>query len=111
MSEATCLGYIRRFYDALEPWETAAKEHLLTRRALHADKAGFGVNKKTQWLQAITDGSLKLKFLHRKRGKDAIDFFGIIRVYTDVLVHDCWASYFAYFQHKHQVCDTNERMR
>ena len=25
LSDATCLDYIRRIYDALEPWETAAK--------------------------------------------------------------------------------------
>ena len=59
LSEATCLGYIQRIYDSLEPWdvEAAAKEHLLTRPALHADETGFRDNKKTQWLHITTDGS------------------------------------------------------
>ena len=47
LSEATCLGYIQRLYDSFEPWEAAAKEHLLTRPALHVDETGFRVNKKT----------------------------------------------------------------
>ena len=104
LSKATCLGYIDRLCDALEPWESAAKKHL-TRSALHADETGFRVNKKTQSLYVITDGSLTLiKFLHRKRGKESVESFGIIPVYTVVLIHDCWASYFAYTQCKHQVC-------
>ena len=81
LSEATCLGYIQRLYDLLEPWEAAAKEHLLTRPALHVDETGFRVNKKNWWLHVTSDGSLTLKFLHRKRGKEAIDSFGIIPFY------------------------------
>ena len=29
MSQATCLGYIDRLYDSLEPWEADAREHLV----------------------------------------------------------------------------------
>ena len=29
MSQVTCLGYIDQLYDALEPWEADAKEHLV----------------------------------------------------------------------------------
>ena len=57
LSEATCLGYIQRLHDSLEPWEAAAKEHLLTRPALHVDETGFRVGKKNQWLHVATDGS------------------------------------------------------
>ena len=58
LSEATCLDYIQRLYDSLEPWEAAAKEHLLTRPALHVDETGFRVNKENQWLHVVTDDSL-----------------------------------------------------
>ena len=107
LSEATCLGYIDRLYDLLEPWEAAAKEHLLTRPALHVDETGFRVNKKNWWLHVTSDGSLTLKFLHRKRGKEAIDSFGIIPFYAGVLIHDRWAPYFAYKLCKHQVCGSH----
>ena len=107
LSEATCLGYIQRFHDSLEPWEAAAKEHLLTRPALHVDETGFRVNKKNWWLHVATDGSLTLKYLHRKRGKEAIDAFGIIPFYSGTLIHDRWAAYFAYDLCKHQVCESH----
>ena len=104
LSEATCLGYVRRLRDALGPWEEAAVAHLLERPALHADETGFRVDGKTQWLHVPADGSLTLKFLHRKRGREAIDEIGIIPRYAGVLVHDCWASYFAYDRCRHQLC-------
>ena len=107
MSQATCLGYIDQLYDVLEPWEAAAKEHFLTRPALHADETGFRVNQKNQWLHVTSDGFLTIKFLHSKRGKEAIDSFGIIPFYTGTLIDDRWASYFAYKLCKHQVCGSH----
>ena len=107
LSEATCLGYVRRLHDALQSWEEAAIAHLLERPALHADETGFRVDGRTQWLHVVTDGSLTLKFLHRKRGREAIEEIGIIPRYTGTLVHDCWASYFAYDQCRHQLCGSH----
>ena len=104
ISEATCLNYIRRLHDALEAWEQAAIERLLTRPALHADETGMRVDGKNHWLHIITDGSLTLKFLHRKRGAEAIDDIGIIPRFTGTLIHDCWASYFSYDKCRHGLC-------
>ncbi len=107
LSEATCLGYVRRLHDALASWEHAAIAHLLERPALHADETGFRVDGKTQWLHVVTDGAVTLKFLHRKRGKEAIEDIAIIPRYTGTLIHDCWASYFAYDQCSHQLCGSH----
>ena len=107
ISEATFLSYIERIYDSLQPWKAGAKKQLLTRPALHVDETGFRVDKKNWWLHVATDGSLTLKYLHRKRGKEAIDAFGIIPFYFGVLIHDRWGSYFLYDQCKHQVCGSH----
>ena len=107
LSEATCLGYVRRLDDALMPWEEAAVAHLLERPALHADETGFRVDGKNHWLHVLTDGSLTLKFLQPKRGREAIDEIGVIPRYAGVLVHDCWASYFAYDRCRHQLCGSH----
>ena len=88
LSEANCLNYIQRLHDALEPWEVGTREYLLTRPSLHVNETGLNVNKKTLWTRVVTYGFVTIKFLHRKRGKEAIDFFGIIPVYTGTLVHD-----------------------
>ena len=107
LSEATCLGYVRRLHDALQSWEDAAIEHLLKRPALHVDETGFRVDGKTQWLHVATDGALTLKFVHPKRGGEAIEDIGIIPRYTGTLVHDCWGAYFVYDQCTHQLCGSH----
>ena len=107
LSEATCLGYIQRLHDALEPWEAGTKKYLKTRPALHVDETSLKVNKKNHWMHVVTNGFVTLKYLHRKRGKEAIDFFGIIPFYIGTLIHDRWAAYFSYFLCKHQVCGSH----
>ena len=68
---------------------------------------GFRVNKSIWWLHVVTDGFVTLKYLHRKRGKEAMDAFGIIPFYTGTLIHDRWAPYFTYDLCKHQVCGSH----
>ena len=107
LSEATCLGYIRRLHESLQAWETAARARLLQAPALHADETGLRVDRKNHWLHVLTDGSLTLKFLHPKRGKQAIEAIGLIPRYRGTLVHDCWASYLGYEQCRHQLCGSH----
>ena len=107
LSEATCLGYIQRLHDTLDPWEVKAKEYLKTRPSLHVDETSLKVNKKNRWIHVVTNGLVTLKYLHRKRGKEAIDFFGIIPFYIGTLIRDRWAAYFSYFLCKHQVCGSH----
>ncbi len=104
LSEATCLGYVRRLHDAPGPREEAAVARLLERPALHADETGLRVDGRTQWLHVLTDGSLTLKRPHRRRGREAIEEIGVIPRYEGVLIHDCWASYLAYDRCAHQLC-------
>ena len=47
LSEATCLAYVQRIHDALEPWEVAAKEHLLTRLPFIPMRPASGSTRKT----------------------------------------------------------------
>ena len=104
LSEATCRGYIRRLHAALQAWEAAASAHLLASPALHADETGLRVDRKNQWLHILANGSLTLQFLHRQRGKEAIEAIGLIPRFRGTLVHDCWASYFCYEQCTHALC-------
>ena len=107
LSEATCLGYIRRLHESLQAWETAARARLLQAPALHADETGLRVDGQNHWLHVLTNGSLTLKFLHRKRGRQAIEQIGLIPDYRGTLVHDCWASYLRYEQCRHQLCGSH----
>jgi len=107
ISEATMLGYIMRLHIALEEWEADARLKLLASPCMHSDETSCRVDKKNWWIHVYSSGDITLKFLHRKRGKEAIDYIDIIPKYTGPVVHDCWASYLSYYHCKHGLCGSH----
>ena len=107
LAEATLLAWLTRLHEALAGWETAAIERLLAEPVLHADETGLRIERKTHWLHSVSAGHLTVKRSHRKRGTEAIDDLDIIPRYEGVLVHDRWASYFAYDNCEHALCGSH----
>lgn len=107
ISEATLLSYIMQLYTALEPWETSAKKAILLKPCINSDETSLRVNKKNHWIHIYAASDIILKFLNKKRGKDAIENIGIIPKYDGVVVHDCWASYLAYNNCFHGLCGSH----
>ena len=104
ISPDTMLGFILRLHVALAPWEENAKNQLMTTQSLHVDETSLRVDKKNHWIHVYSSGDITLKFLHQKRGKEAIESIGIIPNYCGAIVHDCWASYLSYDHLKHGLC-------
>lgn len=107
ISEATLLGYLLRLHIALEPWENRAKQKLLTMPCINTDETSLKVDEKNQWIHVYSSGEITLKFLHKNRGKKAIEDFGLIPLYGGIIVHDCWASYLAYGHLGHGLCGSH----
>lgn len=106
ISEATMLGYMMRLHIALETWEANARLKLLASPCMHSDETSCRIDKKNYWIHVYSAGDVTLKCLHRKRGKEAIEFINIIPQYGGVIVHDCWASYFSY-KGQHALCGSH----
>ena len=107
IAEATLLAWLLRLHTALADWEAAAIQRLLASPVLHADETGLRINGKTHWLHDLGAGEFTLKFVHRQRGRAAIDEIGVIPRYGGVLVHDRWASYFIYGNCEHALCGSH----
>lgn len=107
ISEATILNYILRLHIALESWEKKATIQLMTIPCIHTDETSLRVDKQNHWIHVYSGGEITLKFLHRKRGKEAMDAIEIIPHYGGVIVHDCWASYLSYDHLKHGLCGSH----
>ena len=107
LAEATLLNFILRLYQALENWEDAAIDQLLTMPALHVDETSLQVDGKKHWIHVYASGDITLKRLHRKRGKEAIEDINIIPRYGGKAIHDCWASYLAYAHLDHGLCGSH----
>ncbi|EQD44648.1 transposase, partial [mine drainage metagenome] len=62
------------------------------------------VDKRNHWIHVCSAGDITLKFVHEKRGLEAMSAIGIIPRYGGVIVHDCWASYLSYEHCRHGLC-------
>jgi transposase len=107
ISEATMLNWVLRLHYALEDWEACAIEKILTRPVIHVDETSLRVDKKNHWIHVSSSGDITLKFLHRKRGGEAIEEIGVIPRYDGVVIHDCWASYLSYNHCGHGLCGSH----
>lgn len=107
IAEATMLSYIMLLHKALESWEIASREKLLQYKAINVDETSLRVDKKNTWIHVYSSGDITLKFLHPKRGKQAIDDFNIIPRYGGSIIHDCWASYLSYDNCGHGLCGSH----
>lgn len=104
ISEATILKYVLQLHLALARWEQMAIERILTQPAMHLDETSIRVEKHNHWIHVCSAGEITLKFVHEKRGLEAMTAIGIIPRYGGVIVHDCWASYLSYEHCGHGLC-------
>jgi len=107
ISEATLLKFVWRLHQSLESWEAKSIENIIQAPSIHVDETSFRVESKNNWIHVYSSGGITLKFLHRKRGKNAIVDMDIIPRYDGVIIHDCWASYLSYDHCGHGLCDSH----
>ena len=104
ISEATILKYVLQLHLALARWERLAIDRILTEPAMHVDETSIRVDKHNHWIHVCSAGDITLKFVHERRGLEAMAAIGIIPKYGGVIVHDCWASYLSYAHCGHGLC-------
>lgn len=107
ISETTLLKFVLRLHQALEQWESQTINQLLKQPTLNVDETSLRVERKNHWIHVYAAGDLTLKRLHRKRGKEAINEINIVPRYGGVIIHDCWASDFAYDNCHHGLCGSH----
>jgi len=107
LSESTLLNFITRLHQALEGWEEVTLKQLLKQKSINVDETGLQVNKKKWWVHVYSSGEITLKFVNRRRGKQAIKEIGIIEAYTGVIIHDRWSSYLSYTHCGHGLCGSH----
>jgi len=107
LAEASILKFVLRLYQALEQWESNSIERLLKSSAMNVDETSLRVDKKNYWIHVYSAEDITLKFLHRKRGLEAIEEIKIIPRYGGAIIHDCWSSYLTYNHCEHGLCGSH----
>ena len=104
ISQATMLKYIFQLSSSLKDWEKEQTLRILGSPVIYCDETSLRVDKKNYWIHSYSYGEITLKFLHQKRGGEAIEEIGIIPKYNGIIVHDSWVSYLAYNHLDHGLC-------
>ena len=107
ISEATIMRYVLKVYYDLEEWENESIDQILKEEVINVDESSMRVNKKNHWVHVYSAGNLTLKFIHPKRGGEAIEDINIIPRYKGIIVHDCWASYLSHDNCDHGLCGSH----
>ncbi|WPL11532.1 IS66 family transposase [Thiorhodovibrio litoralis] len=87
VSQATLLGYVMHLHVALARWEQEAIAALLKLPAIHVDETSIKVDRTNHWIHVYAGGQITLKFLHPKRGREAIEAINIIPRYGGITIH------------------------
>lgn len=104
ISQSVMLKYVAQLGESLGSWESKKLEELLLCPVIHCDETSIRINKKNYWIHSYSYGEITLKFIHAKRGGDAIEGINIIPRYSGIIIHDCWASYLSYDNVEHALC-------
>lgn len=107
LAEASLLKFVLRLHLALANWEATSINLIMKAPAINVDETSLRVDKKNHWIHVYSAGDITLKFLHRKRGSEAIDEFDIIPSYGGIIIHDCWSSYLMYNNCNHGLCGSH----
>lgn len=105
INEGTIASNNQICYEQLEPIEINIQQEIINDTTAHADESGVRCNGKTHWLHVISTLHFTYFFVHKNRGKKAIESEqSILKRFFGWLVHDCWASYFNLTHLKHAIC-------
>jgi transposase len=104
ISQAIMLKYIAQLSGSLREWEECQIAKILSAPVIYCDETSMRVDKANYWVHSYSYEDITLKFIHPRRGNEAINEINIIPRYGGIIVHDRWASYFSYKESRDALC-------
>jgi transposase len=98
-----------RVVPGLAGFVAATRELVRSAAVAHVDETGVRVSGKNWWLHSASTTWLTAYFLHEKRGRAAIDAFGVLPGFGGVAVHDGWHPYRTYADVDHALCNAHHQ--
>lgn len=106
ISQGSLSNFNREAYERLENFEKEAMNSLQSSKVLNADETGIKIDGELAWMHVLGDDKTTVYLAHEKRGKEAIDAFGVIPNYKGILCHDHWRPYLGY-ECEHSLCNAH----
>jgi transposase len=106
ISPATVLRMVHAAAARLAPRVAAIGQALAQAAVGHVDESGIRVAGKLHWLHVMCTATLTRYFVHAKRGRDAVEAFGLLLLFHGVLIRDHWVGY-DFYPGLHGFCNAH----
>lgn len=103
-ADGTISSAIGECSQALLPIESGIKTGIEQSPVQHNDESGLRVEGSNHWVHVAATGSLTYYFVHKKRGRKALEELGTLNNYKGVSIHDRYATYFTLLC-QHGLCN------
>jgi transposase len=106
ISEGTLYNTIKSCYKKTEVVEDSIKNQIINSFAAGFDESGAYCKGKRHWYHVARTENLTFFGVHEKRGRIAMDSFGILPNFKGAAIHDFYSSYQGY-PSKHFLCNAH----
>ena len=106
-SEGTVQQAVADAAEILAPTVETIADALRNAPVAHADETGIRIESKLHWMHTLGTSMLTWIGCHKKRGKVAMNAFGILPYFRGTLVHDGLESYRSYKKCTHGLCNSH----
>ncbi len=107
LSESTVVNIQKSLAENLNETIEIIKQRLIACNVLGADETGCRVNGKVNWIQVFSNSQYTLFGINEKRGSLYADNMDILELFTGILVHDHFKSYYGYKLITHAECNVH----
>jgi transposase len=107
ISQGTFVNTVNEYAKKIEHNVESIKEKLINGKSVHFDETGLRVEGSRYWLHNAGNNNFTYYFIHKNRGKIAMDEMGILPFFKGVAIHDHWDSYYLYSVCLHSLCNAH----
>ena len=107
ISQGTLVNTINEYASKIEKDVCLIKENIIQEKVVHFDETGLRVEGSLHWLHSAGSSQFVYYFIHKNRGRIAMDEIGILPFFSGIAVHDHWDSYYLYNVCLHSLCNAH----
>jgi transposase len=107
LSEGTVVNFQKSLAEKIQQPLEIIKQRLIQCNVLGADETGCRVNGKLNWIQVFSNSRYTLFGFNKKRGDLYADDMDVLDLFTGILVHDHFKSYYSYTLMTHAECNAH----
>ena len=107
LSEGTVVNFQKNLAEKIQQPLEIIKQRLIQCNVLGADETGCRVNGKLNWIQVFSNSHYTLFGFNKRRGDLCADDMDILDLFTGILVHDHFKSYYGYTLMTHAECNAH----